>query len=193
VNPVTYLWVHAGDRLQPLQTQDTPCRKYSNRKMQQQQEEGKLYYCVWKTIFETKKTVVVLISPWRAWTAPQSLKENAAKKRQVARRARTRERERERERRGGVWRAREKTRARERGKTQNDRTLAASEVGRTPGTSSGRVFLFLFLRVDGLGNRWFSVNEGIQPVSALATFPVEVHNNVGPVPSLAGTKKCWSS
>jgi hypothetical protein len=104
-----------------------------------------------------------------------------------------REREREKGGGGGGWRAREKTRARERGKTQNDRTLAASEVGRTPGTSSGRVFLFLFLRVDGLGNRWFSVNEGIQPVSALATFPVEVHNNVGPVPSLAGTKKCWSS
>jgi hypothetical protein len=91
-------------------------------------------------------------------------------------------------------RARERRRARKRGKkTQNDRTLAASEVGRTPGTSSGRAFLFLFLRVDGLGNRWFSVNEGIQPVSALATFPVEVHNNVGPVPSLAGTDKCWSS
>jgi hypothetical protein len=89
----------------------------------------------------------------------------------------------------GGKRARERTRARERGKAQNDRTLvAASEVGRTPGTSSCRACLFLFLRVDGLGNRWFSVNEGIEPVSALATFPVEVHNNVGPVPSLAGTK-----
>lgn len=175
-----------GDRLQPLQTQDTPCRYYSNRKMQQQQEEGKLYYCVRKTIFETKKTVVKLISPWRAWTAPQSLKENAAKKRQITRRARTRERER-----GGAGGGEESERENESERAREDTEWP--NFGCELGREDTRDFFVSGLSFSFSSGRW--TWEPLVP----SQRRYSTGQRTGYIPSWspqqcwAGTKKCWSS
>ncbi len=50
-------------------------------------------------------------------------------------------------------------------------TLTASEGEGQPGLLRVGFLSLLFLRVDGLGNRWFSVSEVGQPVNAVPTFP----------------------
>jgi hypothetical protein len=80
--------------------------------------------------------------------------------------------------------------AREQGKRQSEpawglATLAASEGGQPGLLQVGLVGfflgLFLFLRVGGLGYRWFSVNEGTQLINKLETSPTEVQNNANNV------------
>jgi hypothetical protein len=50
VNPSTHLWVHAPRwPTTPASARDTQCRYYNDRKIQQKQQEAKLYYCILKS------------------------------------------------------------------------------------------------------------------------------------------------